>query len=329
MSAFDAVRLARAIERFEAEAGRDGARRLAILHRGDLVHAGPEADRAQGVWSITKTILSTTLGLLVDDGRVALDQPVTRVLPELAAAFSDATFRHFAGMTSGYRAIGDEAPIKGYAHGPSRSFMQPAPTPQSAPGTTFSYWDSAPNMLALALTRVAGEPLAHLLRRRILEPLGIDLEWGAFLVDGQRVHGGAGNHFGTVQISCLDLCRLGELYRCQGLWHGHRLLSADWCAAATSVQVPAGLALHETPFDGRGCYGFFWWVNGVTASGARKWPGVEAGAYSASGYNNNDLFVLPEEELVVCRLGHDQDFDGAIGDDTYAALLNGIVAARS
>ena len=99
MSAFDAVRLARAIERFEAEAGRDGARRLAILHRGDLVHAGPEADRAQGVWSITKTILSTTLGLLVDDGRVALDQPVTRVLPELAAAFSDATFRHFASMT--------------------------------------------------------------------------------------------------------------------------------------------------------------------------------------------------------------------------------------
>ena len=174
---------------------------------------------------------------------------------------------------------------------------------------------------------MAGESLDALFGRRIARPLGMNLEWGRWLIGDLRVNGGAGNHFGMVQTSCLDICKLGELYRLGGVWAGERLLSRDWCTLATSVQARADLALHGTLFDGRGRYGLFWWVNGIGPAGDRKWKGVEPGAFSASGYNNNDLFVLPQAGIVACRLGTDQDFDGAVTDEIYAELLRDIVAA--
>lgn len=324
---FSADRLGAALERFRSVAGRDGIDALTIARDGHLVHAGPKAHVAQGVWSITKTFLSTAMGVLFDDGKFALDQRVGDVLPELKPAFAEATFRQFASMTSGYRAHGDDTPIHHYAHGPSRTPYWPATSPQSPPGSTYSYWDSAPNMLALALTRLAGEPLADLLRRRVMAPIGLEFEWGAWLYDGLRVHGGAGNHFGMVQSTSLDVLRLGELYRKSGSLGGRQVLSAEWCTEATSIQVGPDLDLIGTLFDGRGCYGLFWWLNGEGPSGQRKWPVVDQPVWSASGHNNNDMFVVPGEQLVICRLGMDQDFDGPVTDEIYADLVGGIVQA--
>lgn len=321
--------LAAAVERFERSAGRDGARKLLIERDGERLFAGPDIDAPQGVWSITKTFLGLTLGLLVDDGRVSLDARAAEILPELADAFPNATIRHFASMTSGYRAAGDETPIKGYAHGPSRTPFLPAAKAQFAPGTAYSYWDSAPNMLALALTIVAGEPLVDLFRRRIGDPLGMEIAWGAWLWRGLLVNGGAGNHFGPVQTTAPSLARLGRMMLDGGAWEGARLLSPTFCAQALTPVVGASVPLHVAEFDGRNRYGLFWWLNGADAQGALKWPGIEPGAYAASGYNNNDLFVLPRARLVVVRLGMDQDHDGAISDAAYAALLRDAIAAVS
>ena len=58
--------------------------------------------------------------------------------------------------------------------------------------------------------------------------------------------------------------------------------------------------------DGRGVYGLNWWTNSLTADGKRKWPGAPPNTYAASGYNNNDIFVIPEWDMVIVRLGLDQ-----------------------
>ena len=71
---------------------------------------------------------------------------------------------------------------------------------------------------------------------------------------------------------------------------------------------------------GRGVYGFNWWVNGLKADGQRNWPGVPLGTYSASGYNNNDMFVIPEWNMVIVRLGLDQR-DLKITNAIYATFL--------
>lgn len=314
--------LAAALEEFRRAAPHDGIEKLIILQNGEAICEGAGIDRPQDVWSVTKTFLSTTLGLLYDDGAFALDQPVANVLPELRADYSSATFADFMTMRSGYQAQGDERPVNGYAHGPSRTPFCPAP-PRFAPGERYEYWDSAVNMLGLAATRLAGGPLDAFFRRRIGDPLGMTIEWGAWLYQGERVNGGSGNYLGSVQVSARDLARLGELFRNDGLWGGKRLLSSDWCNLATRVQVPGGTPV-DGKFRGAGAYGYLWWAQEPTSVG--KWPSLGERIFSASGMNNNDLFVVPDHDLTVVRLGLDQDTGREISDATYASLLGAIIS---
>ncbi|MGD9494847.1 MAG: serine hydrolase domain-containing protein [Armatimonadota bacterium] len=256
-----------------------------------------------------------------------MDTRACEHVPELAAVYPDVTLRHFATMTSGYRAVGDE-PRGNYLHGPSPTPLLPGPEPLFAlPGSRFAYWDSAMNQLGHVLTRIAGESMCDLFRRRIADPIGMPTEgwrWGVLAeAHGLAVNGGAGNANKHVQISARELARFGLLMLNRGDWNGRRLISATWVDAATSPQVPVDLPLGqpESGIDGRGVYGFNWWCNGIGAEGTRKWPGAPPGTFAASGFNNNDLFVIPEWDLVVVRLGLDEQADGKISDETYGAFL--------
>ena len=153
-------------------------KQLVIVRNGRLIWEGADADEVHGVWSCTKSFTSTVLGLLIDDGKCRLDSLASEFLPDLAGSYPDVTLRHFASMTSGYRAVGDE-PRGGYTHGPSPTPLVPDPRPLFAPpGSRYAYWDSAMNQFAHVLTRIAGEPLEELFRRRVAEPIGMDPRGG-------------------------------------------------------------------------------------------------------------------------------------------------------
>lgn len=154
----DTEKLERAIARLESETGRDGARELVVIRNGRLIWKGDNIDHVHGIWSCTKSFTSTVLGLLIEDGKCTLDTRAASFLPALKSHYSDVTFRHFTTMTSGYRAIGDEA-TGGYTHGPSATPFTPDPKPLFEPGSAYAYWDSAMNEFANGLTRVAGEEL--------------------------------------------------------------------------------------------------------------------------------------------------------------------------
>ena len=325
----DGAALNRAIQDFAAKVGMDGARELVVVRNGRMIWEGEDIDKVHGIWSFTKSFTSTALGLLVEDGKCSLDSKAAGFVPELKESYGEATLRHFATMTSGYRAVGDE-PKGSYIHGPSSTPFQPGPEPLfEPPGSQYAYWDSAMNEFGYVLTRVAGESMAELFKRRIADPIGMDPErwsWGDFgMRNGLRVNGGSGNSGKHVQISACEAARLGLLFLNKGNWDGRQLLDANWIAEATRVQVPSGtpLAQPESGIDGRGVYGLNWWVNGVKPDGERKFLGAPPGTFWASGHNNNKCFVIPEWNMVIVRLG----LDGKAGDETWNDLLQGIGAA--
>jgi CubicO group peptidase (beta-lactamase class C family) len=267
----------------------------------------------------------------VDDGRLTLDTKVQEVLPSLAAVYPDITYRHLTTMTSGYQALGDE-PAGWYTWGPSATPFTPSPTPLfSPPGTRYAYWDSAMNQLAHALTRVAGEPLRVLFKHRIADPIGMPADqwyWGDFgIVDGMVVNGGAGNHGAGMHTSARTLARLGWLFLKRGQWHTRQLISADWVDAATRPQVPTSIPLatrERSPSNGRGIYGFNWWANGLKGDGSRPWSGAPPSTYAAAGFNNNRLFVVPDWDMVIVRLGQDQSGGFSITASTWSEFLRQI-----
>jgi CubicO group peptidase (beta-lactamase class C family) len=187
------------------------------------------------------------------------------------------------------------------------------------------------NEFAFILTKAAGEPLEELFARRIGSPIGMTgWHWGdAGEVDGIKVNGGAGNNNWQMNISAIELARLGHLFLHRGNWNGQQLIDAGFIDESVKALIPASMPLGhpESGIDGRGSYGLNWWANGIGPAGQRKWPGAPAGTFSRSGFNNNDLFVVPEWKLVVVRLGLDEG-DRAITDQVYSRFLSLLGNAR-
>ena len=136
------------------------------------------------------------------------------------------------------------------------------------------------------------------------------------------------------EISCRsvraqEMARFGHLMLNKGNWNGQQLISREWVELATRPQVPAEeIELHpDSGADGRGVYGLNWWTNGTKAGGTRLWAGVPGDTFAASGFNNNDLFVIPVWQMVVVRLGLDQG-DNLIADEEYAEFLRRLGLAR-
>jgi CubicO group peptidase (beta-lactamase class C family) len=321
----DSTKLKAAVTYLENNSGPDGVRELVIIRNGCMIWKGADIDKMHGVWSLTKSFTSTVLGLLIDDGKASLDTRAKDYVPSMAEVYPDITLRHFTTMTSGYYAIGDES-RGGYKHGPSRTPFKPALKPLfEPPGSRYAYWDSAMNQFANVLTRIASEPIEALFEKRIAEPIGMDRakwDWGDFgKIDGIVVNGGSGNSNKHIRISARELARFGHLFLNRGKWNNKQLISASWVDKATKNHVPASTPLEAlSGADGRGVYGFNWWVNDIKPNGRRYWPGAPAGTYAASGYNNNDMFIVPEWKMVIVRLGLDQS-KFAITNKIYSTFL--------
>jgi CubicO group peptidase (beta-lactamase class C family) len=307
----DAVKLARAIDYLKANSGKDGVREMVVVRRGRIVWHGDNIDNVHGIWSCTKSFTSTILGLLIDLMRCALETLAAEHVPALKDRYAGVTLRHITTMTSGYRAAGDAEAKGSYLHGPSATPFVPA-EPLFAPGEKYAYWDSAMNTFGLALTKIADRPLDALLKERIMDPIDADpkqWKWGVRNEGKEvRVNSGSGNAGGHIQISARELARFGHLMLNRGNWNGKQLISAKWVEQATSVQVPAHLpnAHPKGKIEGSGQYGYNWWVNGTNRAGKRKWPGAPPTTFAALGFNNNRMWIIPEWQMVVVRLGLDE-----------------------
>lgn len=317
----DSARLHEALEMLAGAVGADGVRELVVIRHGRMIWKGDRIDKRHGIWSATKSFTSTVLGLLIADGKCTLDTRVADVLPELKTHYPEVTLRHFTTMTSGYRAVGDET-TGSYKHGPSNTPFVPNPQPLfTPPGSQYAYWDSAMNTFALALTKIAGEPIERFFKRRVADPIGLkNWDWGDYAtVDGVIVNGGSGNGNKHVFITARQLARFGLLFLNRGRWNGRQLVPESWIAEATRVQVPATTpwAQPESKIDGRGVYGFNWWRNGRKPDGTLELPAASEGTFWASGYNNNKCFVIPEWDMVVVRLG----LDGKAQDKAWNGFL--------
>jgi len=299
----DSAKLQAAVNYLRDHSGSNGIKRLIIVRNGRVIWQGSEVNRRQRVWSVTKAFTSTAQGLLIEDGKCTLDTLAAKYNPrDLAEYYPKVTLRHFATMTSGYDGVGGSYDFDEKHRGDENALARPLP-PFFAPGTKYQYWDEATQRYGYVLTQIAGEPLYDYLKRRIFTPIGItDTDWQA------DVTGKVPNWTGGLVISAADLARFGHLFLNEGNWAGKQLISASWVREATSVQVPPSIPNYLANSDrkGSGVYGYHWWPNGVTPEGKRRLPDAPLCTYSRSGYNNNDLFIIPAWNVITVRLGTDQ-----------------------
>ncbi|WP_228386404.1 serine hydrolase domain-containing protein [Ornithinicoccus halotolerans] len=159
---------------------------------------GEEAFR---IASLTKLLTATVALQLVEEGRLALDDPIAEVLPEQADRFDHGgqiTLRHLLGHTSGLpeysdapayiqdrvraASVDDGAPaavVTAPCAGAERDGIGYAADQRQRfePGTDFRYSNTNYLMVGRAIEAVTDRPLEDVYRARILEPLGMDDTW--------------------------------------------------------------------------------------------------------------------------------------------------------
>ena len=261
------------------------------------------------VRSMTKPVVGTLAQIDVDEGRLALADPVALHLPEFAApAVAGITLEHLLGHRSG---LEWSACMGGASLGEmARCAADLGPT-QFLPGTSFSYSNTGSNVLGALLEAVGEASLDERVTRRLLEPLGMGESVSAGLADeaylarcaSRYVRGEDGGWEASWKPAdgrpmpflqgAQGLLTSAEDYaRFLRLWldGGEQLVSPE--AVARGLH-PASLTELPTTFPGRSVYyGQHW----------KLWTRGPAGALEAFGHSGSDgtfAWVFPERELIV------------------------------
>jgi CubicO group peptidase (beta-lactamase class C family) len=130
---------------------------------------------------VTETFTATLLLRLVEQGKLRLDDPISKWLPSLPRA-SRVTVGMLAASTSGYADyVTNPTFVKALRQNPFRLWRVPevihlgvSQPPLFPPGTSWAFSDTNFMILGDILTRVGGEPLGDQIRTQILDRLGLD-----------------------------------------------------------------------------------------------------------------------------------------------------------
>jgi len=296
-------------------ATRTDAQAVLVMHRGAIVHeqyiSGGAATVRTMLASGSKSFVGVATIAAVADGLLRLDDPVGQYLTEWAGDPRKArvTIRQLLSLESGV-AAGVAATGCG---GPRSGWKDAVAAPSEAePGTRFAYGPYPFITMGALLERVRpAESFEAYLARRVLAPLGVQVEWRTKCADGKpQLAGGAA-------MTARDWATFGEFIRRGGVHKGQRFL-------------PDSLVKQLfRPSTSNPAYGLSWWLRrGTTAQApglggegsgrpllsrlARRRGGNQKSAdpsavptdlVMAAGAGKQRLYLIPSRELVVVRMG--------------------------
>lgn len=130
------------------------------------------------VGSVSKLVTSVGLVLLARDGKIDLDAPVTKYIPDLPEHYNDVTTRMLAGHLGGVRHYRDEV-AENLITKQYKSMKEVLPVfvndPLShQPGSAYNYSSYGFTLIGAVMESVIEESLAEFLRQQVLEPLDLN-----------------------------------------------------------------------------------------------------------------------------------------------------------
>jgi D-alanyl-D-alanine carboxypeptidase len=137
--------------------------------------------------SITKQFTAAAILMLVQEGKLSLDERISRYLPDVPAAWSEITVRHLLTHTSG---IPDYTDVRGWFETirqdrTPEDLLKPVREEplQFTPGTQWRYSNAGYYLLGMILEKVSGRTWAQFLSERIFQPLGMAATRANDLID--------------------------------------------------------------------------------------------------------------------------------------------------
>jgi CubicO group peptidase (beta-lactamase class C family) len=288
-----------------------GTTAFLVIHHDKLLYEryfnGYDETSVNTSFSMAKSFASALVGIALVEGHIkSVDEPITNYLPELLdkdERFESITIRHLLTMSSGikYEEGGDlpwseEADdTKTYYATDLRELALNCRI-EGKPGEYFEYNNYNPLLVGLILERATGMPVARFMEEELWKPMGMEAD-GSWSLDSTS--SGFEKMESGVNARARDFARFGMLFAKEGNWEGEQLVSREWVEESTRA---------DTSMDPSQNYQYFWWVD--TPDGKNH--------FSARGNYGQYIYVAPEKDLVIIRLGEEE---GGRGYDYWIDLF--------
>ena len=277
-------------------------RAVVVIYKGKIIAeryaSGFSADTPLPGWSMAKSVTNALVGILVKEKRLSLDRPVQ--IPEWSGANDlrkKITLDQLLRMSSGLEVDERAGPFvsdvnrmllrsrdaSAYAIGKKLRYS-PGSRWQYSSGTTIIISRIIRNSFDGRTTDYHAFPRKALFDKINMTSAVMEVDVSGNFIASSFMH-----------ATARDWARLGLLYLQDGVWNGERILPPGW---VDYTRRPS-----STAPDGK--YGAHFWTNGTAEmeDSARPFKDLPADAFLASGYEGQNIVIVPSQELVVVRLG--------------------------
>ena len=291
---------------------------IVVLHRGRTVYERymnqMRPETLHLAFSVTKSFTGLLAAQLAHEGKLDLEAPVTRYVPELAgSAWGDMKVREVMDMTGAvrYREVPTD-PTSDLFPYLFASGMVPAPPSYAGPkniydfvktlkkdgehGVGFNYRTVHSEVLGWVVSRVTGKHFTEVMSERIWSKLGMEEDANVMIDSVGTPLQGAG-----LSATARDLARFGEMIRRRGEFNGQSVIAQaviddlmkggdrEKFKASPNRAAWAGYSYHNQ-----------WWISHNAD-----------GTFEALGVHGQYVHINPAAEMVVVKLSsHPVNFAG-------------------
>ncbi|MBT3479681.1 MAG: serine hydrolase [Candidatus Marinimicrobia bacterium] len=277
---------------------------IAVIYKGRLVaeeYKYGDLNTKYPVWSVTKSFLSTLVGIAIDKGIMADEfQSLESFYPNLTDSIKGKiTVAQLLTMSSG---IPDDTSYMSAAYPLNYILVNDLLYPS---GTYWNYTSAGTHVLSYILTASTKESANSFGKKYLFPQLGItDYTWQ------DDAYGISNGGFG-LNMRLRDMAKLGQLFLQNGKSAGEEIISSGWVNKSSEMIVP----FNANKSNG---YGYLWWMRMV--NGEKM--------YYAAGYGGQYIMVVPTRALVVAITSSSQ-YSGAYGENLNRIFYQEIIGSFS
>lgn len=278
-----------------------------LVHWGQVAAEGYwapfTADRLHRMYSTSKSFVSLAIGLMIDEGRLSLNDRVIDFFPDKAPEavhpwLANATIRDLLMMASPHSKNAYTVDDSDWAW----CFFNLHPS--HPPGTIFAYDTAATVVLNTIVERLSGQPFLDYMRPKLLDPIGFSPNAWCIKTPEGTSWGGSG-----VLCTLQDMAKVALVCLNQGRWANCQLISQDYIRAATQKQI-------DNSIEGRVGYGY------------QIWREKENG-FSFRGMGSQLALCFPDKDFIFACIADTQGagatgsgIEEAMWEELYPALAD-------
>ena len=262
-----------------------------VLRNGKVICEANFAPYRSRIWHVThsmcKSITGMAIGLLVEEGKLSLDENIYDIFQKKLNTFNKifrpkVTVENLLTMTSGVT-FNESGIVSGNDW--LTSYLNSSIT--GTPGENFQYNSLNTYVLSAIVTERTGQSLTEYLEPRLFAPLGITRYFWETCPKG-ITKGGWGLFLCTE-----DMAKLGQLYLQKGKWNDQQIIPEFWVEVST--------AKHKESIEGTFGYGYQLWME------------ARPGSFEFNGMLGQNVIVYPDMNMVVVtNAGNNELFQNCV-----------------